>query len=73
MFSPWLESKKMSSNSKILQIDLAAGVIRKWKETYRWIPIFGAVAAISMAFSVGANNLPAPVCVFSVRTYPSKP
>ncbi|PSS29040.1 Phosphate permease [Actinidia chinensis var. chinensis] len=50
----------MSSNSTVLQIDLAAGVIRKWKETYRWIPIFGAVAAISMAFSVGANNLPAP-------------
>ncbi|KAM1245285.1 hypothetical protein ACFX2I_036502 [Malus domestica] len=35
-------------------------VVREWKETYGWIPIFGAVAAIAAAFSTGANNLPSP-------------
>ncbi|KAI8000483.1 hypothetical protein LOK49_LG09G00957 [Camellia lanceoleosa] len=50
----------MSINRTTVQVDLAAEVIRKWKETYQWIPIFGAIAATSMSFSVGANNLPAP-------------
>ncbi|KAM1792833.1 hypothetical protein ACFX12_036649 [Malus domestica] len=35
-------------------------VVREWKETYGWMPIFGAVAAIAAAFSTGANNLPSP-------------
>ncbi|CAL5411462.1 unnamed protein product [Camellia sinensis] len=50
----------MSINRTTVHVDLAAEVIRKWKETYQWIPIFGAIAATSMSFSVGANNLPAP-------------
>lgn len=58
----------MASENKTIPVDLAIGVLGKWKETYGWIPIFGAIAAIAMAFSAGANNLPAPVCVFSVYT-----
>ncbi|KAF5943932.1 hypothetical protein HYC85_018009 [Camellia sinensis] len=50
----------MSIKRTTVHVDLAAEVIRKWKETYQWIPIFGAIAATSMSFSVGANNLPAP-------------
>ncbi|CAK9148086.1 unnamed protein product [Ilex paraguariensis] len=41
-------------------VDLAIRVVGKWKDTYRWIPIFGTIAAIAMAFSAGANNLTAP-------------
>ena len=54
----------MSSSKTKTPVDLAVAVIRKWKETYKWVPIFGAVTAIAMAFTVGANNLPA-----SVRTH----
>ncbi|WJZ96570.1 hypothetical protein VitviT2T_015244 [Vitis vinifera] len=50
----------MASENKTIPADLAIGVLGKWKETYGWIPIFGAIAAIAMAFSAGANNLPAP-------------
>ncbi|PQQ21809.1 sodium-dependent phosphate transporter 1 [Prunus yedoensis var. nudiflora] len=50
----------MSSKNDQVPIDLAIKVLGNWKETYRWIPIFGAVAAIALAFVTGANNLPAP-------------
>lgn len=52
----------MPINKGKIPVDLAAGVVGKWKETYRWIPIFGAIAAFAMSFSAGANNLPASVC-----------
>lgn len=54
----------MSSGNDSGPVDIAVNVVRQWKETYRWIPIFGAVAAIEAAFLTGGNNLPAPVCVF---------
>lgn len=47
----------------IVSIELAIKTVGKWKETYQWVPIFGVFAAIATAFSTGANNLPAPVCV----------
>ncbi|XP_048229559.1 sodium-dependent phosphate transporter 1 [Ricinus communis] len=50
----------MPSNNDKIPIELAIRVIGKWKETYSWIPIFGAFAAVAVAFSTGANNLPAP-------------
>lgn len=58
----------MSSKNDQVPIDLAIKVLGNWKETYRWIPIFGAVAAIAMAFVTGANNLPAPVSDFVNKT-----
>lgn len=51
----------MSMKNNTIPVDLAIGIIGKWKETYRWIPIFGAFAAVMLAFAAGANNLPAPV------------
>ncbi|KAB2007560.1 hypothetical protein ES319_D10G037900v1 [Gossypium barbadense] len=48
-----------SKNDKIA-VELATKVVGKWNDTYQWIPTFGAFATIAMAFSVGANNLPAP-------------
>ena len=48
-----------------VSIDFATKTVRNWKETYQWIPIFGAFAAISTAFLAGANNLPAPVRAFN--------
>ncbi|MBA0569654.1 hypothetical protein Golob_003371, partial [Gossypium lobatum] len=48
-----------SKNDKIA-VELATKVVGKWNNTYQWIPTFGAFATIAMAFSVGANNLPAP-------------
>ncbi|KAL5839286.1 hypothetical protein ACOSQ3_011992 [Xanthoceras sorbifolium] len=50
----------MSSKNGKIPVEFSANVVGKWKETYHWIPILGAFAAISMAFSAGANNLPAP-------------
>lgn len=55
----------MSSNTDHhVAIDLATKIVGKWKQTYGWIPIFAAFAAIFMAFLAGANNLPAPVSGF---------
>ncbi|MBA0695461.1 hypothetical protein Goari_002086, partial [Gossypium aridum] len=48
-----------SKNDKIA-VELDTKVVGKWNDTYQWIPTFGAFATIAMAFSVGANNLPAP-------------
>ncbi|KAJ7968765.1 Phosphate transporter [Quillaja saponaria] len=50
----------MSSNNETNSIEVANSLVGQWNETYRWIPIAGAVAAIAMAFSAGANNLAAP-------------
>ncbi|KAF8413710.1 hypothetical protein HHK36_001702 [Tetracentron sinense] len=50
----------MSTKKERIPVDLAIGVIGKWKETYRWIPIFGTFLAFAMAFATGANNLPIP-------------
>ncbi|XP_010999787.1 PREDICTED: sodium-dependent phosphate transporter 1-like [Populus euphratica] len=50
----------MSSNEGKVAVDLTAGIVGRWKETYQWIPIFGALATVAMAFSAGANNLTAP-------------
>lgn len=50
-------------NENKTAVELATRIVGKWKETYEWIPIFGGFATIALAFSVGANNLPAPVCV----------
>ncbi|XP_022723744.1 sodium-dependent phosphate transporter 1-like [Durio zibethinus] len=46
--------------SQKIAVELATRVVGNWKETYQWIPIYGAFATIALAFSVGANNLPAP-------------
>ncbi|CAN1847388.1 Phosphate-repressible phosphate permease pho-4 [Linum perenne] len=43
-----------------VSIDLATRVVGSWKDTYVWIPILGAFAAVALAFSTGANNIPAP-------------
>lgn len=51
----------MSSKEGKVVVDLTAGIVGRWKETYQWIPIFGAFATVAMAFSAGANNLTAPV------------
>lgn len=50
-------------NYEKVSIEFAMKRVRKWEDTYEWIPIFGALAAISTAFLAGANNLPAPVRV----------
>ncbi|TXG47658.1 hypothetical protein EZV62_026952 [Acer yangbiense] len=50
----------MSSRNEKIPVEFSVNVVGKWKETYKWVPILGAFAAISMAFSAGANNLPAP-------------
>ncbi|KAH7545013.1 hypothetical protein FEM48_Zijuj01G0048400 [Ziziphus jujuba var. spinosa] len=50
----------MSMKNDLVSIELAIKTVGKWKETYQWIPILGAIAAIATAFSTGANNLPAP-------------
>ncbi|KAJ7968767.1 Phosphate transporter [Quillaja saponaria] len=50
----------MSSNNETKSIEVANSLVGQWNETYRWIPIAGAVAAIAMAFSAGANNRAAP-------------
>ncbi|XP_050367360.1 uncharacterized protein LOC126785763 [Argentina anserina] len=50
----------MSSKTGQVSIDLAIKIVGEWKETYGWIPIFSAFAAIFTAFLTGANNLPAP-------------
>ncbi|KAK6268596.1 hypothetical protein QUC31_012756 [Theobroma cacao] len=47
-------------NENKTAVELATRIVGKWKETYEWIPIFGGFATIALAFSVGANNLPAP-------------
>jgi len=54
-------AKLMSSKEGKVVVDLTAGIVGGWKETYQWIPIFGAFATVAMAFSAGANNLTAPV------------
>jgi len=51
----------MSSKEGKVAVDLTAEIVGRWKETYQWIPIFGAFATVAMAFSAGANNLTAPV------------
>lgn len=56
-------------SSKIDPFDLPIKVVGTWKETYGWIPIFAAFAAIFMAFLTGANNLPAPVSGFVNKIY----
>ncbi|KAL3520082.1 hypothetical protein ACH5RR_018231 [Cinchona calisaya] len=48
----------MLTNRKIIPVNVAVGVVGKWKETYQWIPIFSGIATFSLAFSAGANNLP---------------
>ncbi|XP_052308507.1 phosphate-repressible phosphate permease pho-4 [Populus trichocarpa] len=50
----------MSSKEGKVAVDLTAEIVGRWKETYQWIPIFGAFATVAMAFSAGANNLTAP-------------
>ncbi|KAG6777187.1 hypothetical protein POTOM_017003 [Populus tomentosa] len=50
----------MSSKEGKVAVDLTAGIVGRWKETYQWIPIFGAFATVAVAFSAGANNLTAP-------------
>ncbi|CAI0475735.1 unnamed protein product [Linum tenue] len=50
----------MPSREKVT-VDLAARVVGNWKETYVWIPILGAFAVVALAFSTGANNIPAPL------------
>ncbi|KAI9198644.1 hypothetical protein LWI28_019600 [Acer negundo] len=50
----------MFSRNEKIPVEFSVNVVGKWKETYKWVPILGAFAAISMAFSAGANNLPAP-------------
>ncbi|KAH1048458.1 hypothetical protein J1N35_039242 [Gossypium stocksii] len=50
----------MPSKSDKIAVELATKVVGKWNDSYQWIPTFGAFATIAMAFSVGANNLPAP-------------
>ncbi|PON80636.1 Phosphate transporter [Parasponia andersonii] len=40
--------------------NVSIDVVRKWQDTYQWIPIFGAFVAMFTAFLAGANNLPAP-------------
>ncbi|XP_059669574.1 uncharacterized protein LOC132314767 [Cornus florida] len=49
----------MSSDNQKVAVEVAIGALGKWKDTYKWVPVFGAITAIAMAFSVGANNLPA--------------
>ncbi|XVE88243.1 hypothetical protein DITRI_Ditri19aG0054100 [Diplodiscus trichospermus] len=50
----------MASKNGKIAVELVTRVVGKWKETYQWIPIFAAFTTIALAFSVGANNLPAP-------------
>lgn len=56
----------MLTNRKIIPVDVPAGVVGNWKETYQWIPIFGGIAAFSLALSAGANNLPTSVCLLII-------
>lgn len=53
----------MPANSEKIPVEFAVQVVGKWKETYQWVPVLGGFAAFAMAFSAGANNLPAPVCI----------
>ncbi|OMO76164.1 Phosphate transporter [Corchorus capsularis] len=50
----------LASKNEKIGVELASRVVGKWKETYEWIPIIGGFATFALAFSVGANNLPAP-------------
>ncbi|KAK2642526.1 hypothetical protein Ddye_024289 [Dipteronia dyeriana] len=50
----------MSSKNEKIPVEFSVNVVGKWKETYKWVPILGAFTAIAMAFSAGANNIPAP-------------
>nr|ACD56639.1 hypothetical CAN71203.1-like protein [Gossypioides kirkii] len=50
----------MTSKNDKIAVELATKVVGKWNDNYQLIPTFGAFATIAMAFSVGANNLPAP-------------
>lgn len=47
-----------------IPVNIVIEVVGNWKETYGWIPIFGAVSAFAMAFSAGANNLGTSVRVY---------
>lgn len=53
-----------TAKGELIAIDLSAGIIRKWKETYQWIPIFGSLLAFATAFVTGANSIPVPVRSF---------
>ncbi|KAL3851413.1 hypothetical protein ACJIZ3_013295 [Penstemon smallii] len=46
------------NGSKTNSVELAFGIVGKWKQTYQWIPFFAGVVAIAMAFLAGANNIP---------------
>ncbi|KAH9749126.1 phosphate transporter [Citrus sinensis] len=50
----------MPADSEKIPVEFAVQVVGKWKETYQWVPVLGGFAAFAMAFSAGANNLPAP-------------
>ncbi|XP_024028154.1 sodium-dependent phosphate transporter 2 [Morus notabilis] len=50
----------MSLKNESVTLDFATKTVGNWKETYQWIPIFGAFAAITTSFLAGGNNLPAP-------------
>ncbi|KAL9455875.1 hypothetical protein AB3S75_005161 [Citrus x aurantiifolia] len=50
----------MPADSEKILVEFAVQVVGKWKETYQWVPVLGGFAAFAMAFSAGANNLPAP-------------
>ncbi|KAG8385401.1 hypothetical protein BUALT_Bualt03G0039200 [Buddleja alternifolia] len=47
-----------TNGSNTTSLELAIGIVGKWKHTYQWIPIFGGGVAVAMAFSAGANNIP---------------
>lgn len=63
---------EMSLRKDKVSIDFSIQTVGKWQETYQWIPVFGAFAAIATAILAGANNLPAPVSalnLFFLRTH----
>ncbi|KAF3451242.1 hypothetical protein FNV43_RR07337 [Rhamnella rubrinervis] len=51
----------MSLKNGKVSIDFLIGTVGKWKETYQWIPVFGAFTAIATAILTGANILPTPI------------
>lgn len=59
----------MALKNESVTLDFAMKTVGKWKDTYQWIPIFGAFAAITTSFFAGANNLPAPVRALQLFAY----
>ncbi|KAF9590788.1 hypothetical protein IFM89_038380 [Coptis chinensis] len=53
-------TRGMPSKEGKIPVHVIAGVVGKWRETYRWIPIFGGFIAFAMAFCAGANNISVP-------------